>query len=315
MFKKTNIPLIIPLLILALFMTFCASADVSVTRNLENAYKPADYSIVVYGDTRTNHLIHEKVVDSIMMREPDVVFHTGDLVANGFSNRQWRRFMENIKPITDNAEFFPALGNHEFNSKDFYRNFELPNNERWYSVERNNIHFIVLDSNASMNEGSEQYKWLVDDLKSIGDDIKFVSAIYHHPIFSTGKHGGDEKRLMDTLLPLFDEYDVDIVFNGHNHTYERSLYNDTYHIISGGGGAPLYGQRSESEYSQMFIKTYHFCELFIKDSDTLVMNVFDINLELIDNIEIKSKKVDDKDTTTDGETKEEEEVVVNESES
>ena len=58
------------------------------------------------------------------------------------------------------VDFYPALGNHERDSQLFFDNFSLPNNEQWYSLEINGIHFIVLDSNSDTSGTSEQYRWL-----------------------------------------------------------------------------------------------------------------------------------------------------------
>ena len=51
-------------------------------------------SIVIYGDTRTGHDKHREVVASILKKNPKVVFHTGDLVADGTKSDQWDVFNE-----------------------------------------------------------------------------------------------------------------------------------------------------------------------------------------------------------------------------
>jgi 3',5'-cyclic AMP phosphodiesterase CpdA len=285
--KINKLQIIILILIISLSMTFCsASQDIEININLDNIAKPAEYSFVVYGDTRTNYLIHEKMVQSIMLREPDMVIHTGDLVANGYSKSQWERFMNIIQPLQEEAEFFPVLGNHEFNSKHYYNNFDLPNNERWYSILREDILFVMLDSNTDLRQGSMQFTWVEDTLKSYEGKTQAILVFFHHPLFTSGKHSGDSKGFKDDLTPILEEYDVDIVFSGHNHSYERSYYNGIYFIVTGGGGAPLYGKHRDNEYSQKFIKDYHFCELYIEEG-LLIMNVFDIHLNLIDNVSIQ----------------------------
>jgi predicted MPP superfamily phosphohydrolase len=237
--------------------------------------------IVIYGDSRTGHQAHQKMVNEIIKTKPAMVFHTGDLVTNGKNPDQWAAFNEIISGLIKIADFYPALGNHENNSPLFFDNFILPNNERWYSVEKDNLHFIVLDSNSDCSIGSEQYLWLEDDLQNINENIKFVIAIFHHPPFGTGHRTEDEKGLRQTILPLFEQYGVDIVFNGHNHDYERSLYHNIYYIVTGGGGAPLYNQARSSPYSQLFIKAHHFCKLFLINNQ-LIIEVYDINSNLID---------------------------------
>jgi 3',5'-cyclic AMP phosphodiesterase CpdA len=245
----------------------------------------ASQAIVIYGDSRTGHQTHQKIVDEMIKIKPAIVFHTGDLVNNSKKSSQWATFNGIVSDLIKIADFYPALGNHENNSPLYFANFVLPNNERWYSVEKNNLHFMVLDSNSDCSIGSEQYLWLEDNLKNINENIKFVIAIFHHPPFSTGHHTEDEKGLRQTIIPLFEQYGVDIVFSGHDHDYERSLYNNIYYIVTGGGGAPLHKQTRTSPYSQLFIKSYHFCKLFIVN-DQLIVEVYDIDSNLIDRLVI-----------------------------
>jgi hypothetical protein len=39
--------------------------------------------IVIYGESRTDHQTHQKIVDEIIKTKPAIVFHTGDLVEDG----------------------------------------------------------------------------------------------------------------------------------------------------------------------------------------------------------------------------------------
>ncbi len=237
--------------------------------------------IVVLGDTRTGHAIHQQVVNELMECKPIAVFHTGDLVNNGYMPSDWNIFNEITSEMRARSEFFPALGNHEFMSPLYFDNFVLPGNEQWYSVDRNGIHFIILNTCVDIDVSSEQYNWLVTDLQNVADSIKFVAAVFHHPPYSTGMHTEDEMGLRDILVPLFEEYDVDIVFNGHDHDYERSYCGGIYYIVTGGGGAPLRGQARTHPCSQIFESRYHFCRLSIIGS-ALKVNVYDQNGELFD---------------------------------
>ncbi len=72
-----------------------------------------------------------------------------------------------------------------------------------------------------------------------------------------------------------------MVFNGHEHNYERSLVNSVYYIVSGGGGAPLYGMKYSNPYSQVFVKAYHFCRLSLANN-RLDVEVISKDGELID---------------------------------
>ncbi len=222
----------------------------------------------------------------MMEYEPKVVFHTGDLVDT--SHHEWVTFNAITSELREKSEFYPVLGNHEYYAglESFLDNFELPNNEKWYSVGRGGIHFIVLNSNDSIEEGSEQYAWLVSDLKSIGSSVKFTIVIFHHPPFSsTYSVEGDIRAFRYIAVPLFEKYGVDIVFNGHTHAYERCLYNDIYYITTGGGGAPLHKRVNQYRYSQKYVEENHFCILYIKDN-RLFVEVLNEDLKLIDKFSV-----------------------------
>lgn len=240
--------------------------------------------IVIYGDSRTGHDRHQKIVDSILRLEPNIVFHVGDLVENGEDPKDWAIFNRITSQLRKTAEFYPALGNHEYESPLFFENFVLPGNERWYSIKRYSIHFIILDSNLDLGIESEQYKWLESELQSIDKSSKLTVVIFHHPPFSMSRHDREEAKYQ--LLSLFEKYGVDIVFNGHNHNYQRFLYRNTYYIVTGGAGAPLHNRIRTSPNNQKFIKAYHFCALSIINQQ-LVINVYDLNLNLIDNFSVQ----------------------------
>lgn len=252
------------------------------------AKDPTPGSIIIYGDSRTNDMVHEEIANSIIKVKPEVIFHTGDIVDNGSDPQDWVIPMKIISKLKAIAEFYPAIGNRESNTPYFAMNFRLPNNGRWYSVERQGIHFIVLDTNSSIGPVSMQYKWLVDDLESVKDRNKFIVVIMHHPIFSTGYHSGKKIELTKILVPLFEKYGVDIVFSGHDHDYERSLYENIYYIVTGGGGANLYGKKNESPYSQFFIREFHFCQL-CRRGNKLAVTVFDMYFNVLDEFVVKKK--------------------------
>ena len=83
-------------------------------------------------------------------------------------------------------------------------------------------------------------EWCEDDLKDArdSDNIDWIIAYFHFPVFSSGYFGND-KRLIEEMVPLLEKYDVDIVFNGHDHHYERSYKDGVYYIVTGGGGSDL----------------------------------------------------------------------------
>ena len=264
---KITRAILISLIVFSALQFFCLAGE------------PPSGTIVVYGDSRDDHPIHEQIADAIIKTRPKIVFHTGDIISNKSGPKYWEEPLRIISKLKNIAEFFPAMGNHDTDL--FFRNFNLPNNGHWYSVEREGIHFIVLDTNSEIDGGSVQYKWLEDDLAGIKDKDKFIVAIFHHPILNTGYHSGSGKALKFFLVPLFEKYGVDVVFSGHDHDYERSRYHNIYYIVTGGGGAPLYGKKEESPYTEYFLKEYHFC-LLSHQGNKLIVTVLDPYFNILD---------------------------------
>ncbi len=90
-----------------------------------------------------------------------------------------------------------------------------------FSFDYGNAHWVALDSMPYMDwTDAALREWLIADLKAAKDARwKFVG--FHHPGFNSSKAHFNEQR-MRVLAPLFEEYGVDIVFNGHVHNYQRS---------------------------------------------------------------------------------------------
>jgi len=248
----------------------------------------SDHKIVVYGDSRNGYDIHRKLVKLISARHPETVFFTGDLVEEGDKPDEWPIFNNITANLRSNTNFYPVLGNHEKDSPLFYNNFQLPGNEEWYSVNSDRVHYTVLNSNKPLGKGSEQYKWLEKDLKSVGSDIKFKVVVLHHPPYSTGKHDEDEMGLRESIVPMFEKYGVEVVFAGHDHDYERSQVDGIHYIVTGGGGAPLYNRSRNDSWSQKFMKTYHYCVVERVDNE-LKISVYSTKDKLVDSVSIKKK--------------------------
>lgn len=189
------------------------------------------FQFVVYGDTRTRHEVHRKVIDAVLKySSPDFVVHTGDLVADGADSSLWPVFFDIERDLLKKAAFFPALGNHERNDRQYYDFFAA---SAYYSFNWGNAHFSVLDSdiaNAASTPAardafwSEQVRWLEDDLKS-NQRADFRQGDNPH---------------MTALMPLLEKYKVTAGFFGHDHKYQHYLKNGIHYFITGGGGAPLY---------------------------------------------------------------------------
>ena len=187
------------------------------------------FSFLLYGDSRGNPDVHRALVEQMAGQAFDFVLHSGDFVNDGRKEDQWGpQFFDLVRPIALRAPIYPALGNHDHDAPAYYRFFSVPDNgsakrpEAWYAFDYGNAHFVVLDTNPTsgpLTAGSEQLRWLERDLQA--SDAHWTFAMFHHPLYSSGRHKSSlEARRV--LMPLFERYGVDMVFAGHDHTYERT---------------------------------------------------------------------------------------------
>jgi len=254
--------------------------------------------IVIYGDTRSDNEAHKKVVEGIMKIEPKIVFHDGDMVADSSDLSQWKTFEEIVSTLMAKAEFFPVIGNHELKGLDNYFSFfKLTPEKRWYSLDREGIHFIVLDSFFPYDKGSSQYNWLENDLKS-NKNSPFI-IISHIPFYSSGPHAKDCIPQRKALEPLLVKYGVKAVFSGHDHFYERSYHSKIYYIVTGGGGAPLYKKEKKNvnSYSQLLLSDYNFTAISILN-EKIFIEAMTPDLKVFDSFTIPIKTAQIRKTKT-----------------
>ena len=117
---------------------------------------------------------------------------------------------------------FTVLGNHDWHEPEdnYVQEWKLPGNEHYYSFDYGHVHFIGLDTkNGEMYEYDEQLAWLKQDLSIHSGKQDWVIVFLHH----NGKSCTYKKAYegVVSLYPIFEQYKVDLVLNGHAHTYER----------------------------------------------------------------------------------------------
>jgi len=250
--------------------------------------------LAVYGDTRTDVHAHRQVAAGIAASKPDMVFHTGDLVGAGRQLGVWdTEFFEPAGELLRRAPLVPVPGNHEYAGKGppwFYYFFHRPLNEAWFALTYGNVRVIGLDSNADYTAGSVQHKWLLQELQS--DAYRTATwhiVILHHPPFTCAAGRSDDAVARKHLVPLFEQYGVDLVFSGHSHLYERYLHQGIHYIVTGGGGAPLYTMTPDltPPLRQFGRSVYHHCVVDVDPSaGTLVVSAIDLDRQIFDGVKL-----------------------------
>jgi 3',5'-cyclic AMP phosphodiesterase CpdA len=270
------------LLILVAVSPSFAAQDQQIAQKLAVLEKiQGKFTFVVLGDNRSGDDTYRKIVSLAMERKPDFIINTGDMITKPGNKNEWANFWALSKPVT--VPYFLTVGNHDanpkvpFSEKTFKAQVDLPGNELYYSFVAGNSLFIVLDSYMDDQEKritGEQFKWLETVLANSAQKHKFV--FLHHPLYTDlgkGHHAHDSldryPESRDRLESLFASRKVDAVFAGHEHYYQRRMVDGIVHVITGGGGAPMYDREEDGGF-------FHVVRVTV-DGETVSGEVIDIN--------------------------------------
>ncbi len=249
-----------------------------------------------------------RVFREALRKAPDAAFwlFAGDLTDEP-KDTQWAEWFEASGFIHKMIPSIMAVGNHDLTIETvdgkrkrindyilWKKMFTLPENgldnmkESVYYVDYQGVRFIVLNTNYNLEE---QAVWLEKILSS--NKNKWTIVIYHHPVYSTGE-GRDNKKIRDAFIPIFDKYGVDLVLQGHDHTYARTHKIKAGNIDSKGtvyitsvSGPKQY--KPNPLYKELIAKLGSFVQLYqiiSINGNKLNYEAYTINGELYDNFEL-----------------------------
>jgi acid phosphatase type 7 len=226
---------------------------------------------------------------------PDLVLHTGDVVYPTGQERDYdSRFFAPYRNLIKTVPLFPVLGNHDVrkgNAAAFLENFYPPlsspgSTKRYYSFDWGNTHFVALDSELYHGDrGSdpeEQRNFLERDLATTRKRWRIV--FLHRSPYGSSRHGGDEK-VREDLEPLFVKHEVDLVFSGHDHVYERTVpIRGVTYVVSGGGGRRLY-RTGKGELTASSVSAHH-AVLVRVDGRCLLLEAVEAGGKVVDRFDL-----------------------------
>lgn len=185
-----------------------------------------------------SRLIRESFRDAPRMT---FMLHAGDLVNRGNNDHEWGEWFHAGNWIFSSIPQLAIPGNHEYDrdriaagtgveyrdipktlSRRWGQRFEFPENgpkgstENIFYVDVQGVRVIGLDSNLEPNTQTE---WLEKVLKN--NPNRWTILTHHHPIYSSSKRR-DNPELRNTWQLLYQKYNVDLVLQGHDHSYGRS---------------------------------------------------------------------------------------------
>jgi 3',5'-cyclic AMP phosphodiesterase CpdA len=155
--------------------------------------------------------------------------------------------------------FYASLGNHDNPRNVQYEAFHM-GGQRYYTFNRKNARFFVLDSNQM---DPKQLAWIDNALTQSQDEWKI--CYFHHPLYSNGGRHGSNVQLRVALEPLLIKHGVNLVLSGHDHIYERlTPQKGITYFVSGSAGELRKGDvRPSSETAAYFDQDQSFMLLEI----------------------------------------------------
>jgi uncharacterized protein (TIGR03437 family) len=225
---------------------------------------PGPFQFLVFGDSGLGSPEQARLARLIVAERPALVLHVGDLAQGAGSFNEYEDYhFPFYRELMKRAPFFPVPGNHDYLTRNAAAYFAVhalptegvpePGRGRYYSFDWGNVHFVSLDTNLPFAEAvrgsGPMLDWLERDLSQTR---KFWRVAYfHHSPYASGFHQGAAIRpdLRARLIPILERHRVQVVFHGHEHSYQRTLPlrdgepaegEGTIYITTGGGGASLY---------------------------------------------------------------------------
>ncbi|EAZ80527.1 purple acid phosphatase family protein [Algoriphagus machipongonensis] len=201
--------------------------------------KGAPFSFVYFGDAQNNLKSQwSRIIRQAYSNLPKAAFmlHAGDLINRTQSDSEWGEWNYAGSFINAMIPSISTPGNHEYDRDEdgslvldyhWQKQFTLPENgpegfeESVYYIDYSDLRIISLNSQeiVSDEESMEiQRVWLEKVLTE--NTQKWTVITFHHPIYSSGT-GRDNKEFREAFKPIFDKFKVDLVLQGHDHSYGR----------------------------------------------------------------------------------------------
>ncbi|MGX5818783.1 fibronectin type III domain-containing protein [Chitinophaga lutea] len=261
---------------------------------------PAPFTFIYLGDAQTNIFSHwSRTLRKAWSAAPDarLIIHAGDLVNRGNRNEEWQQWFDAGGFIHASIPGLMTPGNHEFSNDTlsaFWRpQYTLPQNgpagleETCYYTDVQGVRFISLNSeeiSISPENCRKQLSWLEGKLRD--NPNRWTCITFHHPTLST-KSSRDNVELRTQFKPLFDKYSVDLVLQGHDHTYARGRDGHTMYVVSVSG--PKMSKVDPQPWMQRTGANTQLFQLVTVDGDRLSYRSYTATGDLFDAFELKKK--------------------------
>jgi alkaline phosphatase len=231
---------------------------------------PSPMTMVAVGDIGSCDAQADDAVASLAKELGGTIASLGDTVYESGSDQEFSRCFDPAwGPMK--SRIHPAVGNHEYETDgaagyfDYFGRAAGQRGQGWYSYDLGAWHVVVLNSNCGIvacGASSPQVQWLRSDLSQA--DASCLLAYWHHPRWSSGRHGS--QAFVQPFWDALTAAGVDVILNGHDHDYERVAVGGVTQFVVGTGGRSLYEftkqplpttqVRSDNAYGALWLELY-----------------------------------------------------------
>ncbi|WP_022971895.1 purple acid phosphatase family protein [Xanthomonas maliensis] len=201
-------------------------------------------TLLYFGDTQNKNLsLVSRVLRQAWRSAPEarLALFAGDLVSgkDGQDDNEWAEWFEAGRWLLEGTAVAPAPGNHEYHEQHedtpqatrvlgghWPVTFALPRNgpaatartSYWFDYQ--DVRIAVLDGTAALDlgAGAAQAQWLD---RVLGENPHPWSIVLIHQPFFSPRADRENERLVEQVLPMIRRHRVDLVLQGHDHTYGR----------------------------------------------------------------------------------------------
>lgn len=256
--------------------------------------KPNTLRFGIIGDNgdgdRGQYEIGEQMFSWYTRGEYPLVVMLGDNIYGSDRPQDFvKKFEAPYKALLDKGvKFYASLGNHDSREQRYYKLYNMDGRLYYtFKAPKEDVRFFALES-TYMDQ--DQLKWIEDELKKANEKWKIV--FFHHPLYSSSRTHGSQLKLRAVLEPLFIQYNVSVVLNGHDHVYERiKLQNGIQYFVEGSSGKLRQGDLRQGSpltaYGTDRVRTFMVVEI---DGDNLTFNAITMQGTVIDSGVITRRK-------------------------
>jgi len=257
----------------------------------------APFSLIYFGDAQNHNKSHvSRVMREALLARPraKMMLHAGDLISqrDGNHDNEWGEWFDALGWQGAMVNQFITPGNHEYSDDDtgplvlspqFAGQFAALRNgpagleDTVYFTQYQGVLLISLNSTAAVeNEAAArvQAKWLEQVLSAAKQQAKpprWTLVTFHHPMFSVSE-GRDNARLRSYWQEILEKYQVDLVLQGHDHTYGRQsskAVNGPVYLVSVAGPKMYLSSKQASANMQRLAEDTQLFQLIDFDTTSL----------------------------------------------